>query len=171
MVSSSIILCCIVVAFAFLQAGTVQVADQASAMQTVDNAKPTTSWIKDKGDMICFEGETDYVKDVLRRLLESNLQTGFQDAIVTKGQCDDHNAGFPKKAPSSFGASFNKLVRWQEEMLECFPGLLLRYDRCIPSCHAYIKNLDKLQIDYMAEFNELHPDQANQTKVTLKCDE
>ena len=172
MVSSGIILCCIVVAFTFPQAGTVQVVDQASATQTVDKTEPTTSWITDRDRNICLEGETHYVRDVLRRLVESNLQIGYQDTKIMLGECNSTTAGYATKGP--WGNLFKK-KRW---MQTCFPGLVFWLEDPKPedtqsfrSINKYLNTLDDMLVNYITEYYELHPDQAIQAKATVKCDE
>ena len=172
MASSGIVLCCIVVAFVFPQAGSVQVVDQASAIQTVVKTDPTTSWITDREETICFQGETDYVKDVLRRLVESNLQIGYQDSKVMPGECNTTAAGFTKQAP--WGLDEDGDNYWKKKwMQKCFPGLFLWLDGNPENkdWKFYMQVVDYMNINYIAEYNELHPDQANQTEATTKCDE
>ena len=148
MASSRVILACV--------AATLTVPQVYAVQQILDTA-PTTSCIKAEKNIMCVEGDTDYIEDALKRLQASNLQTGWQDSKVMAGPCKDQ--GMPNH------------VDWivSGKLGECFPNatLWLKPEKN-DGAYKVMSRAMNFNNKKLAEFNANHPDD-NQAEIKIDC--
>ena len=100
-----------------------------------------------------MQGETDYIKKTLNNLLNSNLQTGYQDSEIFSGECKDH--GMSKVANNAALQSG-----------QCFPKASLWHNGN-PLTDPWVEHELKYK-QFIGEYKQLHPD-AIEDHPTVNC--
>lgn len=103
------------------------------------------SYISPKRDFLCLEGEQSYLKQVLVRFQDSNMNPAWKNTLVKEGTCADH--GF-EKDPSP---------------IRCFPNSSV----WLPKDPDTLSKMDQIGMEFVADYRKNHPDAPELPNV--KC--
>merc|ERR1719401_1130684 len=95
------------------------------------------AYIIPKGDIMCMEGDTEYMKDVLARLTAEtcNMRLGWVDTTIKPGKCTD--AGYFIPSPEV-----------------CFPKATLFFD----GKPDHMKKIQGMDMEFVQMFKAAHPE-------------
>merc|ERR1719464_2249312 len=105
-----------------------KVAEKSNAQQM--------SYISPMRDFLCLEGEKSYLKQVLSRFQDSNMNPAWKNTLVKEGTCADQ--GF-EKDPSP---------------IRCFPNSSV----WLPKDPDTLSKMDQIGMEFVADYRKDHPD-------------
>mmetsp|Transcript_9594 Transcript_9594/g.22014 ORF Transcript_9594/g.22014 Transcript_9594/m.22014 type:complete len:151 (+) Transcript_9594:72-524(+) len=108
-------------------------ANAAAVRQHLQGQAP--AYIIPKGETVCMQGPEDYMKDVLERLVQSNMQLGWVDSTVTLGHCTD--LGYVHSNPEG-----------------CFPEATLFFD----DVEEHTSHIASMDMEFVRMYEEAHPE-------------